>query len=142
MNYRGDRFLGMLLVLAGLFIVISNSTSSTTGFVVFSEDVQSITSVLGIVAFVIGLIVFEEALEGRVVITTPRFQRAIKRHDIRRIKVAIAKIGTGLGHEEKLKNDRGYSIRVHGAGRVIFDYEPQGQVRLIDYEPEHEYERR
>lgn len=73
------------------------------------------------------------------IIRTTRFEKAIQDHDEAAIERAIGKIGTGLGRAEKLKHQRGYSIRVSKGGRIIYDRTSNGSIKLQDYLPDHRY---
>mgnify|MGYP001591357399 CR=1 FL=1 len=137
------RILGVVLLILGIFITGSNF--AYTGAVI---GVNSSVSFFGIILFIAGIFLLMSErgepgeLEGITIIETPRFQRAIKKHDVDSIRKAIAKIGTGKGKEEKIQDGRGYSIRESKGGRIIFEYKPDHSVVLLDYSPGSKHYRR
>ena len=133
---------GIFSLLIGIFLVL-DSFSGITGHVVSEQTGRGIGSVLGLVFIIGGLLLLalevqERRKEGGLVrvIRTRRFEKAIKRHPKKPIEDAIAKLGTGLAHEEPLKYMEGWSIRAQGGGRIMFGYnQAKTEATLNDYRP-------
>lgn len=135
--------LGIFFFLIGVVLIL-NSLSGITGFIIAERVGTSVSGILGLVFLVVGVLLFVSGLEKKVkpikIIRTKQFQKAIKRHPQGPIEAAIKKIGTGLANEENLKYAKGNSIRTTKGGRVF--YIPKGKtIELIGYTPDHKYAR-
>jgi len=147
MEKRAYRALGIVFVILGVVSLLS-SFGSITGYVTLNEFREQASSIVGVLLIIGGIVLImvgrgEEDLEGKVkIIKTRRFEKAIRRHDLAAINRAIARIGTGLGKEEKLVGREDYSIRAGEGKRVIFEYNDDHKIAtLTDYTSTHNYKR-
>ena len=140
------KVLGIVLLIFGGFIIFSKE--SLTGAVIGLEE-PNYFGIFGIAVFVAGIVLLffarkreeKEGLEGKfTIIRTRRFEKAIKGYDLDKINRTAAKIGTGLGKEEKLKGRPDFFIRESGGGRIFFEYDPEHTTAILtDYTPDHRY---
>jgi len=133
---RGLKTLGILIILVGLILIASSSLMSITGNVI-SESVNIGGSVLGL-AFIIGglaLFLVEKGggLEEKIV-RKHQFNKAIRKHNQKKIESAIKKISLGLGKQEMLKHIPHKSIHVDKGYRILYDVNYNtGAITLVDY---------
>lgn len=135
--------IGVFFLIGGSFLVISSSGIS--GFAIFEGEKADYVSLSGIIAALVGiaLIITSREEESQLVgiVRTPTFERAIKRHDLRKIDAAIRKIQLGLGKAHQLKGGRSgeHAIRTDYTGRIIYHYDAEGNIILTDYTSTHRY---
>ncbi len=134
------KIIALLLMLNGALISFS-SFSGITGLIVFEEAGSAVDSILGIIMFIGGIVLFLYDLEERAggppkIIKTKSFEKSLKNHksELKRIENAIGKIGSGLANEEYLKHEKIWSIRTSHGGRIVYD-KANGQVILQGYSP-------
>lgn len=142
MKERVIKSIWILLIVVGVLLLL-NSFSGITGFVV-SENLQGGLSIVWGLVFIVGGILLFVVLREREsklikIIRTKTFEKAIKKIPKKPIESTIAKIGTGLAKQERLMHQKGKnSIRVSKGGRIIYSTEGNA-VRLLDYLPDHRY---
>lgn len=147
MEFSWKKLSGVFLFWSGVLIFL-NSLTGITGFVVYENVSKIQNSFFGVLFIAIGIFVFivaeretkESSLVGKVkIVETNHFQRAAKRHR-KEAERLIKKIGTGKGHEHKLKGKRGYSIYGPSGDRLVFDYDQSHTTaELLDYIVDHKY---
>ena len=141
---------GFVLVLIG--IVLVSFTPSLTGAVIgvgktLGEDVNIVLGLILVLAGLFMLITEREERESGVekkvkIVITKNFEDAIKRHDLKRINAAIAKIGTELGKEHLLSNDE-YAINTSKGGRIVYSYNDDHTIATLKgyTTPSHDYQK-
>lgn len=139
----GTTFLGIGI------IIILNSFQSITGFVIFEDADANYGYFVGLWLIIVGILILTEGREtsdlenmsasGIRIEQTRRFTKDIIKHDLSKINEAIRKIGTGAGHEHRLKGG-GYSISTSKGGRIVFDYDSsRTRATLESYDEGHNY---
>ena len=132
-------------------IILLNSFSGITGFIVLEDVGKTASSILGIVLVISGILLLmaregkgglEKISDAGVTLeSTDRFTKAIKKHDIIRINAALRNIGTGKGDEHKLSTGE-YSISSSESGRVVFAYDSShSTATLKNYDEGHDYKK-
>jgi|SRR3989344_5363328 len=139
--------IGSFSFILGIFLIL-DSFFEITGHVVSKQAGIPTTSFFGIILVLSGLVLFflelryqqtsTEAQGLEKVIRTKRFERSIRRHDLKKIDRAIEKLGTGLGNEHPLVGEgKGlYAMSVSKGGRIVFE-KRDGQYILQYYDPQH-----
>jgi len=142
LSMNKKRIIGVFLLAIGLFLLL-NSQVNILGAVVGISEINLILSlVFGLVFIIIGVFLMFITHRRERIIRDPSFDKSIKKYkgeELIAIEDAIQKIGTGLGHEEKLRHLPGYAIRVTKGGRIRYERDPSGNIHLRFYEPAHQY---
>ncbi len=133
--------LGIGIILLGLVLIANSSLMSITGYVI-DESVRVGGSIFGLVFVVVGIGLFFSQKAGGLektlkIIRTEQFERAIKRVPKKIIENALAKLGTGKGNEEYIKEGPygGYwSIRASKGARIYYSLEGD-TAKVMAYEP-------
>ncbi|MBU2562184.1 MAG: hypothetical protein KKF68_00810 [Nanoarchaeota archaeon] len=145
MTLRTHKILGIILIVSGIALIL-NSFSGITGFFIVEDINKDFGSFLGLILLLQGIFLYlvgareAEKEKGLVeIVKTRKFKKAIKGAPKKLIDLAIAKIGTGLANEERLKYVKGRkSIRTSKGGRIIYRQQ-KGTIVLEDYFSDHQY---
>jgi hypothetical protein len=133
-------FVGIFSLIMG-FILILNSLSGITGFVVSENIEKTPSSVFGLVFLISGLallLIERQEKEGLLasMVKTRKFEKATRKHNPKEIRKALAKIGTGLAGEEYLRHEKVWSVRTSKGGRITYERDGK-EIKLLDYFPQH-----
>ena len=139
---KNKRILGIVLTVLGLALIINSQTTFIGVNLSPPESSIDFGLILGLVFVVVGLYLGFATRRVGEIKKSRRFLKDIKKlkpGELEKVESAIDKIGTGQGKEEKLKHLPGYAIRVDKKSRVRYDYEPNGDVTITEYDREHSY---
>jgi len=135
--------ISILITVIGAGLIINSQKNILGGVIGVGELSSNVSLIIGLSLIVVGVILFFITHRKGRIIRDPSFDKSIKKLKGQRrqeVEDAVKKIGTGLGGEEKLRHLPGYSIRVSNIGRVRYNRESSGDVRLKKYEAKHEYD--
>lgn len=141
---KGFKKIGILLVAIGIFLIIIQPLTLTGAVIDLSTTNSKISFLIGLTLLITGIILLSFGRQEGLLTTierTKKFEKEIKRVDLRAVERAIEKIGTGLAREKPLHKyyGGGYSIRIDKGGRIFYDMRPDGSIILTRYKASSEH---